>query len=176
MSKNVLPLAAAALLFTSYSAHSEGLYLGISVGDSNFQQPGNTFHGLTATGQLGYRIASFLDIEARLAASSGDTVNNYEYQLLYMGSAFAKLNWQPMKSKHFEIYGMVGSSYLQLRTGPSGATTDDSDTSVSYGFGIALFGNENSALSLEWVRYGDSKINNTEYTLDNLSIGYVHHF
>ncbi len=176
MSKKFLPLAAAALFLSSLSAQAEGLYLGVSVGDSNFQQPGNTFHGLNLTGHLGYRIASFLDIEARLASSTGDTTNNYEYQLLYMGSAFAKLNWQPMASKHFELYGMIGGSYLQLRTGPTGATTDDGDVSLSYGFGIALFGSETDSLNLEWVRYGDDTLNDVDYTLDNLNIGYVHHF
>jgi len=115
-------------------------------------------------------------VEARLATSSGDSVNGFEYQLIYMGSAFVKLNWQPMKSKHFELYAMGGGSYLQLRTGPTGTTSDDVDVSMSYGFGVALYGSENAAISLEWVRYGDETLNDTEYTLDHLSIGYIHHF
>ena len=176
MSKKFLPLAAAALFLCSLSAQAQGLYLGVSVGNSNFQQPGNTFHGLSLTGHLGYRIASFLDIEARVATSTNDSINGNDFQLRYMGSAFAKLNWQPMASKHFELYGMIGGSYMQLRNGPTGATTEDGDISMSYGFGIALFGTETDSLNLEWVRYGDSTLNDVVYTLDNLSIGYVHHF
>jgi len=42
MSKKFLPLAAAALFLSSLSAQAEGLYLGVSVGDSNFQQPGSS--------------------------------------------------------------------------------------------------------------------------------------
>ncbi len=176
MSKKFLPLAAAALLFTSLSTHAEGLYLGASVGDSNFQQPGQTLHALTLTGHLGYRLTSFLDIEARAATSTVASKDSYEYQLRYMGSLFAKLNWQPMKSKHFEIYGMVGGSYLGLRTGMTGNTNDDNEFSVSYGIGIALFGTDNDSINLEWVRYGDDKLNDADYTLDNLGISYIHHF
>lgn len=176
MSNKFLSLVVAAMLVAPLTARAGNLYLGVSLGDTNYQEPNKTFHAINLTGRAGYRLVKFFDVEARVATTTTDTTNGEDFSLRYMGSAFAKFNWQPSKSSHFELYALVGGSYLGLRTGPSGATTDDSDGSLSYGFGVDMFANDHHSLILEWVRYGDSTLNNTDYTLDNLSIGYTYHF
>ncbi len=176
MSKKILTLGAILLTFSAIPAHAADLYLGVSVGDTNYQEPGTTIHNLSLTGRGGFRLARFFDIEGRLTTSTTDSANSLEFGIRYMASAFAKFNWQPVASSHFEIYGLVGGSYIGMRVGPSGSASDETDPSLSYGFGVDLYASDAHSLTLEWVRYGDSTLNSTDYTLDNLSLGYTWHF
>jgi len=176
MSRKFISLTAMALLMAPVPTLAGNGYLGVSIGNLNYREPNLSRHTISLTGRAGYRLVKFLDLEARLATSDTDASGGQNFQLRYLGSAFAKLNWQPSNSSHFELYALVGGSYMNLRTGPSGAVSDDSDSSVSWGFGIDMFANDHHSLNIEWVRYGDGTINNTSYALDNLSVGYTYHF
>ncbi len=180
MAKKTLTLAAAVLVGLSFSAHAGNGYLGLSVGNQNYQEPdiGTSVHALALTGRLGYRLARFLDVEARIGSGLEADDGNRAFRPQYLAGIYAKLNWQPMSNRHFELYVVGGKTRIRAAIGPVGNTLIENDDATSYGLGIDLFGNRTTALNLEWMRYGDGEIGtaNTAYALDVLSIGLVHHF
>ncbi len=178
MSKKFLSLATAAIFFLPLGAQAGNGYIGASVGNMNYQEPGTSLHALNLTGRLGYRLASALDVEVRAAAPSSADDGNREFSLNYLAGAYLKLNWAPMRSGHFEIYLIGGGTYISAAIGPVGSSTTETDSSRSYGIGLDFFGNDKTAFSIEWMRYGDGEIGptNLPYTVDTLTLGVVHHF
>ena len=178
MSKKFLSLVTAALIFLPLGAQAGNGYIGASVGNMNYQEPGTSLHALNLTGRLGYRLASALDVEVRAATATSADNGSLEFSLNSLAGAYIKLNWSPMQSRHFEIYLIGGGTYISAAIGPVGTTATETDSSGSYGIGFDFFGNDSTALNLEWMRYGDGEIGptNTPYTLDTLTVGLVHHF
>ena len=178
MSKKFIPLTAILLLAFSLPSHAANGYAGLSVGDANYQESGTSLDALSLTARLGLRLNRFIEFEARLATSSSESTGTNDFQLVYLAGAYAKLNILAPASSHFSLYITGGGTYVRATHGTSLNPVTDNDSSGSYGLGIDLFGNEQTALNLEWMRYGDSKIGtaDNDYTLDILSIGIVHHF
>ena len=178
MSKKLLLLAAILLPAFSLPTYAANGYAGLSVGDANYQESGTSLDALSLTARLGVRLNRFVEFEARMATSSNESDGTNDFRLNYLAGAYAKINVLSPASSRFSAYIIGGGTYVRVRHGTSLNPVTDNDSSVSYGLGIDLFGNEHTALNLEWMRYGDSKIGtaNTDYTLDILSIGVVHHF
>ena len=178
MSKKFLPLSTILLLLFSLPSYAANGYAGLSVGDANYQESGTSLDVLSLTARLGLRLNRFIEFETRLATSSSASNGTNDFQLVYLAGAYAKLNLLSPASSHFSAYIIGGGTYVRARHGTSLNPVTDTDSSGAYGLGIDLFGNERTALNLEWMRYGEGKIGtaNNDYTFDILSIGLVHHF
>jgi hypothetical protein len=132
----------------------------------------------TLTGRLGFDFGKYLSVEGRVLASDSDNYwyGGYSAEVTYLGNISAKLNLPFGKERRVNVYGLVGYSSWKWTITQGSSTWDDTDDGVSYGIGVDLFADRVNALNIEVIRYLDSSIDSSNYTLDTASIGYLRRF
>lgn len=151
---------------------SPGMYFGGSFAKHRFK---DSFDGLSLTGvvlKVGYDIAPFLAIEGHAGGtikehyfwySQGQLIGEYDLRAEH-AALYARLNWH---LRNVTLYGLVGSAYYKVIVDDKVYDSYDvsyssSESGLSYGLGIDLFGSRRAALSLNWMKlineedkYGD---------------------
>jgi hypothetical protein len=179
LSMRKLPIFFLVLLTSPLAVAADGpnAYWGVMAGVSEFSITGEDLRPTSYTGRLGFEFNKFLSVEGRLMASESDTfADGTSFEVTYLGNASAKLNIPFGDEKRVNFYGLVGYSSWKWTINQSGSIFHDTDDGVSYGVGFDLFADGINGVNIEAVRYLDSKIGGTDYTLDTASIGYVRRF
>jgi hypothetical protein len=175
------------LLFTSpFAAAVEepNFYWGAMVGVSEFSYENNVINPLnedinptSITGRLGFEFGKFLSVEGRLMASGSDSfTNGYSFEVSYLGNLSAKLNIPFGDVRRVNVYALAGYSSWKWTATQGNSTWHDTDSGASYGIGVDLFADGINGINFEVIRYLDSSISGSDYTLDTASIGYVRRF
>jgi hypothetical protein len=175
------------LLFTSPFAAAvdePNFYWGAMVGVSEFSLSdsvanplGEDLNPTSITARLGYEFGKFLSVEGRLMAGGSDSyTNGLNFEVTYLGNLSAKLNIPFGSEKRVNVYALAGYSTWKWTATQGNLTTHDTDNGASYGIGFDLFADGINGINFEVIRYLDSSIGGSDYTLDTASIGYVRRF
>jgi hypothetical protein len=126
-----------------------------------------------------YEFSPAFSVEGHLGTTDEDEQTAFSgtvpvsLQINVLGGVFAKYSWIYSQQVGWaRFYGLLGASFVDVEAKGQGMTANDSDTGLSYGVGIDLFGSDRTAIVLEWVRYLDQ----SDYTIDTPSIGIVRRF
>jgi hypothetical protein len=178
----------ALLLICFSSAHASEtrddrnkFYLGASVGSYQDVLEDDTLGG---SFQIGYDLHKFIAIESQL----GLTYDTYEEtvdgstlsskNLISYASIYLRGN---LRFDSFSLFALGGYSYVrndfELDISPplpffESMDGNTSDSDVSYGAGIDLYGNDTTALSFKWMRIIDM---GDEGELDAWLLGFTHY-
>jgi opacity protein-like surface antigen len=171
------PLASQGEIFADSSGISGNGYVGIHYSglryeeDTSFKahQPGAIF-------RVGYEIGDYLGVEGQLGSGlHDDNINGVSIGVDYLASIYLRGSiflWDPQA----RLYGLVGVTRGKVTAKAFGLSSSLTDTEMSYGIGVELYGNSRNAFSLEFMRYLDGEDNGVNYTVDAFNIGYIHRF
>lgn len=120
--------------------------------------------------QYGYDFSNFISLEFNYSAPdvTGDTasvltVNSLSSVMMRFNHRYESIN----------TYFMVGAALLDYSV--VSPASDESETGVSYGVGIELYGSKNTAISFTWTTSEFEK-DGSVAELDTTRIGLIHHF
>ena len=174
------------LLSTPFAiaADEPKFYWGVMAGVSKFSLSDNIVNPLgedlnptSITARLGYEFGKFLSVEGRLMGRGSDSyTNGLSFEVNYLGNVSAKLNIPFGDVRRVNVYALAGYSTWKWTATQGNFTGHDTDNGVSYGVGIDLFADGINGINFEVIRYLDSSISGSDYTLDTASIGYVRRF
>ena len=152
-------------------------YWGVMVGMSEFSIPDEDLRPTSTTGRLGYEFGKYLSVEGRLMVSGSDTFSDgTSLEVTYLGNVSAKLNIPFGDERRVNVYGLLGYTTWKWTATDGNEIFHDTDNGASFGVGIDLFADGINGVNFEVIRYLDSDISGTKYTLDTASIGYVRRF
>jgi len=120
--------------------------------------------------RLGYHFADFFAVESHLGWGSDNTGVLLKSPNSRYASLFLRLN---LPFERVNVYLLAGGSYFETDVVTTTAAKQGNETSPAYGLGIELFGNRDTALTLELARYLDSA---TQDRYDSVGVGFVTHF
>ena len=166
MSTRLLVALAIALAPLSAAAERPGQYWGLSIGDAYVTDDGGDEIGATNAGlHVGYKFFDFVGAELQVGgAGSGKKVGGRDSRDTYYAGAFARLD---LPLERINLFVLAGAASVRYDEGPPDDVVDESG--AAGGLGIELFGNDRTALRLEYMNYVD-----TPY--EHISLGFVHHF
>ncbi len=158
----ITPLLALTLITGSALADSK-FYWGANLASSEFDS--ETGFSLDTTGiglKFGREFGDYIDVEAHLGFGSDNSEDLGDPELTY-GGAFVKFN---LPFEKVSLYVMGGATKVDIDTN----TVSGDDEEPGIGGGLELYGGENTAFVIEFMRYGDDN------SVDSVSFGIVHRF
>ncbi|MDH3714272.1 MAG: porin family protein [Gammaproteobacteria bacterium] len=140
---------------------------------------GNSFTMQGLMLRAAYEFSPAFSVEGHLGTTEEDTSTTFggtvpvSLRINVLGGVFAKYSWiYSQKQGWARFYGLLGMSFVDVQAEGQGITANDSDSGVSYGVGLDLFGSDRTAIVLEWVRY----LEKSNYTIDTPMVGVVRRF
>lgn len=170
--------AALALCSLSVQASEKQNYIGAAYVSGTFKVPEVEDFAVTgAHVQLGRELAPFFALEGRLGTGvsnvsdvSGVAVST---RVEYWASVFGRLYADLDRVRPYALLGYTtGRATAQASSGSVTVSVDDTAQDVSWGLGLELYGDESTAVMVEWVRYMDTDL----YTVDAWAFGVSTHF
>lgn len=158
------------------SAQAEQYYFGIMAGSTTYEEPGFEFKVPILTGKLGYRINDMLSAEVHAGVAGSDDVGGVSMDLTYLASGFVRGDWSPVDDGRISLYGLIGFSAADMEFKTATTTASSTESGVSYAVGVDLYADRNHGVFIQWGRYLDDTLRGADYTLDNLSAGYIRNF
>jgi len=166
MRRILIAVALLTVLPSTAWAQRSNLYGGFAAGGYVISPPGNNDESNTTDLglRLGYHFTNFIGIEGRLGANAHDVTNSNSNSVpdASYGGVFARFD---LPFHGANVYALLGAADVSL----DGHSVTDQRDATSGGIGIELYGNESTALSLEYMSY-------CQDSYHGLSIGFVHHF
>jgi len=168
-----LLLAVSALSEASWVAETPqpNSYVGFNVASSELV--GTTLGSVAMSNlnlRLGYHVADFFAVEGHVGWGSDNTGVLLKSPNSRYASLFLRFD---LPFDQVNLYLLAGGSYFETDVVTATAAKQGNETSPAYGLGIELFGNRDTALTLEMARYLDSA---TQDRYDSVGIGFVTHF
>lgn len=150
-------------------------YLGIQIDRSEFDQERvKNFKNNNIKLKLGREIIDFLAIEGH-AAITTDEAQEVPFKvdsMNYLG-VFVRGN---LPFERVTVYGLAGIGRLDVNSSGANGLLNGNKTSFAFGVGVEIYGNETTAVGLEYMRYIDSEVNGRDLNFDTIGIGLIHHF
>lgn len=187
--RNIL-LLLLALGSTSAAYAAEGgrsaWYFGLNATSFDFERSGLFNHSYNTHGYmgiLGVDLGPYLAIEARGGQGDSDKdANGLSLQAREVTAAYGRLNL-PLDNGKVVVYALGGFASINVK-GELGAVTHSKTISgSSYGAGIELYGSQNTAFTVEYMRYlanykyvDASLVLDDKFDVNAVSFGIVHHF
>ena len=155
------PLLALTLMAGPALADSK-YYWGANAASSDFETTNVEFDATSIGFKFGREFGKYISVEAHLGFGSQDSSDISDPDIAY-GGAFARFN---LPFEKVTLYAMAGATKIDIDTN----TVMGDDNEAGGGVGIEIYGSENTALTIELMRYGDDN------TIDNFSLGFIHRF
>ncbi|MDQ7074262.1 MAG: porin family protein [Gammaproteobacteria bacterium] len=172
---SILPLLLAVSAFSEAGWVAEvprsPSYIGFNVGSSELA--GTTLGTVAMSNlnlRLGYHFADYLAVEGHVGWGSDNTGVLLKSPNSRYASLFLRLD---LPYDRVNLYLLAGGSYFESDVATTTAIKKGNETSPAYGVGIELFGNRDTALTLEISRYLQ---NTVEDRYDSIGVGFVTHF
>jgi len=120
--------------------------------------------------QYGYDFSNLMSLEFNYSAPdvTGDTADVLSVNSL--SSLMMRFNY---RYESINTYFMVGAAFIDYSV--ISPASDETETGVSYGVGIELYGSKNTAISFTWSTSEFEK-DGSVAELDTTKIGLIHHF
>lgn len=169
--------AAVLLLVTAGAAAQGGLYYGVLGTGVIYEDDtvDDQWRPVGLTAKLGQRFTDRLAIEGRVGTTTDDTQSvlgvDVDLKVDYYASAFGRFDVTTGAAK---LYGLAGVTHGKLSADADtlGIGDSESDTGLSYGVGLDLYGNEHLAVTVEYIRH----IDDDDYTIDAANLGFTYSF
>ncbi|MBT2968594.1 MAG: hypothetical protein B6D72_00635 [gamma proteobacterium symbiont of Ctena orbiculata] len=149
-------------------------YLGAMISSPQYKEDDSNVDfrsaGLLVRG--GIEFNEVLAVEGHFGIFGEDVTDDGSYQIEYLASIYARGNL-PLIGQRIRLYGLGGLTHFSGNV-PGFRNVDE--TAIGYGVGIELYGNEHTALTLEWLRHAVGDIRNVDYTLESASLGLLYRF
>jgi hypothetical protein len=156
--RKLLGAAVLGLGLASGSAQADALklYTGIGVGDSSLERSGGSDLNLgTLSAKLGLSIGGILSLEADVGVMSDDSSSIASESVVNYQAFLGRLGWTFDRT---HVYGLAGQARvetdLDLAMGGEGLGSRTETVNV-FGAGVSLFGNEKTAINLEFRDFDD---------------------
>ena len=139
-------------------------YFGLFYDDAQFDpSSGQTGDLNNINFKLGHDYSPFWGVEVHggkdVSGDGGDLEGSGVAYLAVLARGNIPLN-------RINVYGLLGPTYVSADF----TDVDGSYTNLAAGVGVELYGNENTAVGLEYIQYGFDDIYKT------IGVGIVHHF
>jgi hypothetical protein len=116
--------------------------------------------------------------DTRVVTDTGVVLaNSVGLQIKVMASAFARAN-VPFANGRGHFYGLAGVTYADADSDDGNIVVfDEAVAAPAFGVGLALFGDEQNGIEIEWIRYmSEGEVDDIEFDLDMWNLGYVRRF
>ena len=165
MAIRLLLAACIALVPLVATAEQPAKYWGLSIGDAEVTDSNDNSADATNIGlHLGYHFTDWIGIELQAGDAVGGVSGNRRSEDTRYVGGFARFD---LPFERTNLFVLLGGSAVELDEGPP--ANMESESGVSGGIGLELFGNERTAVRLEYVSHADQ-------TYEMLSLGFTHHF
>lgn len=160
-------LAAAGVAVAAEPRH----YWGGGVASGEYERDGVGRTDVTGVQlHLGTELLPFFALEARVGTGFQNETEvagvDVKTRVEHWGSLFARAFVDMDRVRPYALIGYT-SGRAKAKVPSIGLEASDSDQDVSYGAGVELYGNDSTALFLEWVKYFDT----SDYTIDAWALG-----
>lgn len=134
------------------------------------QSGGDDLTGLAL--DLGYDLNNYFTLQTRAGRTeSTDVGANLDYRIDYYLGAYLRFN---LRYNHLTVYALGGYSYFKEGgSAVQGAGVKDSEYGGAGGMGLALFGSEDTAITLEYLRH---VLADSDQDVNTIHVGLLHHF
>jgi hypothetical protein len=171
-----LLLSFAILICQPFAAQAGEFYYSIMGGSATYDEPSLQFKVGSGGGKLGYRLNDYLGVEVHGIAGGSDTASGVTFDLNSIAGAFLRFSLPLASDGRIQLYLLGGYSSAEMKAETATTKTSLSENSASYGVGVDLYANQEHGLFVEWVRYLDDTALGVDYTVDNVSLGYIQYF
>lgn len=163
MSRRIMPILL--LVLFAGAAHADSkFYYGLNFNSGELELEDGFALDTNGFGlKWGREFGRWLSVELHGGVSANDTSNLIRDPEISFGGAFVRFN---LPFERVNVYVLGGASKVSVDAG----TVATSFEEAAGGVGLDLFAGEDSALTLEVMRYGQDS------SLDTLSIGFMHRF
>jgi len=120
--------------------------------------------------RLGYHVSPFFAVEGHVGWGSDNTGVLLKSPNSRYASFFLRFD---LPFDRVNLYLLAGGSAFEADVVTATAAKQGNETSPAYGLGIELFGNRDTALTLEMARYLDNTLKDR---YDSVGVGFVTHF
>lgn len=159
-----------------FAVQANDYYYGLSLGSTTYEEPGFEFKLATLGGKLGYRFNNVLSAEVHAGLGGSDDANGVSMDMSYLSSVFVRADWSPVADGRIKLYVLGGFSAAELEFRTTATTASSTESGASYAVGMELYAGRDHGIYIQWGRYLDDTLRGAEFTLDNLSAGYIRYF
>ncbi len=133
-----------------------------------------TFDLVGVTGRLGLDFGRYLGVEAQAGTTSSDenllAGTDFDLGVDNFVSGYLRLN---IPIERGRLYALAGWTAVEFAADANQFSIDDDyQEDLSWGLGVELYGNERTALDINYIRYLDED----ETVLEGVSLGFVRRF
>ena len=173
--RSSIVLVVVALIFNSSNLFAEidktGLYSGALFSSSTFEVTPNSGSSVsTGWGHAKAKIGKFMNDKFAWEAQLGFTTNTSSSKGNLTYGAYARYDYP---FGQYKLYGLLGFGGLfSFEDG----TDDVSESSLSYGVGLEIYGSKDIAITFEYLSMLDTSVDNTDLTFDAVGLGFNFYF
>jgi hypothetical protein len=146
-----------------------GWYAGFLFSDSEYESEASFGRSSTSWGHIkgkgGYVLNDLVSLEGQL----GMTTNTDQDKGILTYGAYARIGKDLGQYKPYFLLGFAGFSAYEDED-------ENSESSVSYGVGLEIFGSKNLAVTLEYVNLYHDTVDDIEDTFDMVGLGFTYYF
>lgn len=166
------------------STYDESWYMGLAYGNMHYNQDNLPEFGVNDYRLiLGKQFNRVFAAEVHVGTASDDTqpifgtpttlsINNYVAGFVRANLTFTDADWN---YNRFRLYGLLGGTRVDATSSDPATTRSGVQSSVSFGAGLEFFF-ENVAIQLGYTRYVTNTLNDHDFTLDSLHLGFIYQF
>ena len=164
------------LLCAGTMSASAEYYAGGMIGRFSYEDAAGELNMTGVTGRLGYQVSPWFGVEGRIGTGGSDQFAGVDFELDNFVSGFANFSWALPVDERIRLYGLAGFTRGEGSASVGSVGLSEDDSGFSYGVGVELYGTQDDAINVEWVRYLDTDEFGIDYTVDHWGLGYVHYF
>jgi len=154
-------------------AESSSNYIGAQIAKFDSKYSSAEFDGGMMS--LGYDLNNYIALEAAAGASQSyeEPVTGNTAQIDYVASAFLRFN---VRFNRVTLYALGGYSRVGSTATSGSVSVTDTNSGVSYGFGIDFYGTRDLALSIRRVELFDEEKKSGKSQLGASMVGITYYF
>jgi hypothetical protein len=163
----------------SHAGKPEKPFLGVNSGQilrTKLEYHGDDLRGTKVTDNTSVVLTRWLGAKVRKATPDDDEIMDLNIRSPHFDYALARVGLLPVEGRHFGACGAANYTTDEVKSTVFGVRANPTDNSASFGAGIELLANENSALSLEFTRYVDGVLDRIIFKVEHVAIGYETRF
>ncbi len=149
----------------AWAADASRQYFGLSGSDAQFDPAsGQTEDAGNVNAKLGYFVNPYVSVELHMGMTVTTESSSVDDPGLGYVAPMLRLN---LPYEQVNVYSLFGIASVR---GKFPGNYDDNYSDVAFGVGMELYGTRNTALTLEYMRYG------VDDTYKTFGLGIVHYF
>ncbi len=119
--------------------------------------------------KVGKQVSQYISFEGQLGATTNTDRDHGSFTLGVLLRGSTDLG-------QYKPYGLLGFTSIYSYAEIDGNDYSSSDSSVSYGVGLEIFGNKDLAISLEYLMMYEDSTDSIDVTTESIGIGFTYYF